>query len=40
MYVNGQQLYSLGKRVRVRVGTVYTRIPVGKIYMYHTTSII
>jgi hypothetical protein len=28
----GKNLYPLGRRVRVRVGTTHTRLPMGKIY--------
>jgi hypothetical protein len=28
----GKNLYPLGRRVRVWVGTTHTRLPVGKIY--------
>jgi hypothetical protein len=33
----GKNLYLLGRRVQVRVGTTYTRVPMGRIYMHHTT---
>jgi hypothetical protein len=30
----GKNLYLLGRRVRVRVGTTHTRLPKGKIYSH------
>jgi hypothetical protein len=38
----GKNLDPLGRRVRVQVGTVHTRLPMGKIYpdQYHYNHII
>jgi hypothetical protein len=32
--LTGKNLYPLGRRVRVRVGTTHTRLPMGKIYQH------
>jgi hypothetical protein len=36
----GKILYPLGRRVRVRVGTTHTHLPVGRIYPQQYTTII
>jgi hypothetical protein len=33
----GKNLYPLGRGVQVRVGTTHTRVPMGRIYLHHTT---
>lgn len=33
----GKNLYTLGRRVQIRVGVTHTNLPMGKIYRINTT---